>query len=88
MKKLLAITLVALSFAACKKHDSDRHCWTCYHTKTSTNSTLTQSTWTDSLYMCDMTPDEIHVYEDRYQARELDGIKYSDMHCLEQPDKE
>ena len=88
MKKLFVLGLVTLSFAACKKHDSDRHCWTCHNTKTWTDDRLVSTTTTDTVKLCDMTPDEIHVYEDRYNTRQLLDTVYSDRHCFEEPDKE
>jgi hypothetical protein len=88
MKKLYAIAFIAFCFASCEKKEV-RHCWACGYTKTTTDDKLLHTTViADTIKQCDMTEEELRIYEGRYKARELNGVKYSDMHCSQVPDKE
>jgi hypothetical protein len=88
MKKLYAIALIAMCFASCEKKEV-RHCWACGYTKTTTDPKLLQTTViADTIKHCDMTDEELRQWESRYQARELNGVHYSDMQCHQLPDEE
>ncbi|WP_276131957.1 hypothetical protein [Polluticoccus soli] len=88
MKKLYAIALIAICFASCEKKEV-RHCYMCGFTKTTTDPKLLQTTVVaDSVKQCDMTEEELRQWESRYQARELNGVQYSDTHCNQLPDEE
>jgi len=81
MKQILTFSVVILLMASCKK--TEQHCWVCTQSRTNYDEDRTPTTVVDSTYLCDMTAEEIHVREGRYQARELLNVTYGDMHCVE-----
>ncbi|RYE21441.1 MAG: hypothetical protein EOP51_15625 [Sphingobacteriales bacterium] len=81
MKQILAFSVVIILMASCKKNE--QHCWTCTQSRTYYDDDQTPVTVVDSTYLCEMTPEEIHVREGRYTARQLLDVTYGDMHCSE-----
>ncbi len=88
MKKLLVFALIATGFAACEKDKINKHCYRCEWTESVEDSKGTYSSYTDSTIVCDMTDDDIKIYENRYKGRILLDTTYSDMHCYQKPDAE
>lgn len=86
MKKLLVIAVLAMSFAACEKEDTDKHCWKCEWPQTTTDDRGTVSSTVDSSIVCDMSPQQIKIHEDRYKGRILLNTTYGDMKCNQIPD--
>lgn len=87
MKKVFVFALVTLSFAACKKTDSEQHCWSCYYTRTFPDADNNYTSVTDTNKFCDMTAQEMRTYEATNKERTLLKVHYSDTYCIEQPDK-
>jgi|GEM_PF-5607386 hypothetical protein len=81
MKKLIAIAFIALAFTACKKEDTDQHCWVCENTKSETDDNGVTTTTLENEEKCGMTADEISVYEKRYTRRTLLTVTYGDKKC-------
>lgn len=86
MKKLLAIALIAFAFTACKKKDTDQHCWKCENSKSITNDDGTTTTTLEIEDKCGMTAEEIHVYERRYRARKMLEVTYGNKVCTQVED--
>ena len=84
MKKLLAICLLAISFASCEKKDTDKHCWICkWEEKTMDDNGVVTTRKDDSASYCYMTEDQIKNIENQQKARVELEKTYSDTKCYQ-----
>jgi hypothetical protein len=83
MKKLLVLAVLAIGFTACEKEDTDAHCWRCEWMEYSTDDKGIVTTKADSTFLCQTTPQQIKIYEERYKQRTLLNTTYTDRKCTQ-----
>jgi hypothetical protein len=88
MKKLLLFAVLAIGFASCEKDKINKHCYRCEWVESYQDDKGTYTSYTDSSIQCDMTEEQIKIYEDRYKGRILLDTTYTDTKCFQKPDPE
>lgn len=84
MKNILAVLVASVLLLACEKANNDLFCWACVAEVYDTQPSGTVYTYKDTTTYCDQSEREIKILEDRYQARELGHLRYSDLKCHKQ----
>jgi hypothetical protein len=85
MKRILAVSLLLLPFAACEKNDTQLFCWECSYDKKVDNGNGIINTTKETKDVCYMTEEEARQYELRYRTRRELNVEYGDMACTKKP---